>query len=360
MTEIRLPYFILGLIFSAMGMGLVFYSVKTRPTLIYTHNNTVYDRKLFDGELYQNWVRRIIRQSGHQPSVVYNTSNATTGKTEKGILKPPCKGITRIQNRPLNELTMARIEQRNSDLSRGGTWKPQNCTAQHRVAIIIPYRDRYNHLVRLLAALVPILKQQNIYFKIYVTEQFGNYTFNKGVLMNAAFKEALKEEAWQCFIFHDVDLIPESVHNMYTCPWQPRHMSVSIDEFNYDLPPIFDTLVGGVFAIRTEHFQDVNGYSNSYWGWGAEDDDMSARLLKKGFRIDRPPYHVARYQMVKHKKRKHNPYRHIIYSKNSRLYQTDGLNSLNYTLVTTTETTLYTNLLIDVGHPPKLWYFPLS
>ena len=63
--------------------------------------------------------------------------------------------------------------------------------------------------------------------------QVGRFTFNKGVLMNAAFKEALKEETWSCFVFHDVDLLPENVRNMYTCPWQPRHMSASVDEFGY-------------------------------------------------------------------------------------------------------------------------------
>ena len=39
----------------------------------------------------------------------------------------------------------------------------------------------------------------------------------------------------------------------------------------------YEYLVGGVFVLRTEHFQQLNGYSNSYWGWGAEDDDMSVR-----------------------------------------------------------------------------------
>jgi len=51
--------------------------------------------------------------------------------------------------------------------------------------------------------------------------------------MNIAFVEALKQYAFQCFVFHDVDLIPEDDRNMYSCPPQPRHMSVAIDEMGY-------------------------------------------------------------------------------------------------------------------------------
>jgi predicted glycosyltransferase involved in capsule biosynthesis len=41
----------------------------------------------------------------------------------------------------------------------------------------------------------------------------------------------------------------------------------------------YQELVGGVLNMRTEHFQKVNGYSNLYWGWGAEDDDMAYRYV---------------------------------------------------------------------------------
>lgn len=88
-------------------------------------------------------------------------------------------------------------------------------------------------MVTLLYYLHPILQRQELDYKIYLSEQFGNGTYNKGVLMNAAFIYALNEYDFQCFVFHDVDLIPEDDRNMYSCPVFPRHMSVAIDEMNY-------------------------------------------------------------------------------------------------------------------------------
>lgn len=93
--------------------------------------------------------------------------------------------------------------------------------------------------------------------------------------MNAGFMEAWKMVDASCFIFHDVDLLPEDDRNMYSCPGQPRHLSVAVDTFNYILP--YQNLVGGVLNIKGEHFFTVNGYSNLFWGWGGEDDDMSIR-----------------------------------------------------------------------------------
>jgi hypothetical protein len=59
--------------------------------------------------------------------------------------------------------------------------------------------------------------------------------FNRGMLMNIGFKEAQQQqEKFQCFIFHDVDLLPEHDGNPYTCPedGKPRLMSYSIDFWN--------------------------------------------------------------------------------------------------------------------------------
>ena len=59
------------------------------------------------------------------------------------------------------------------------------------------------------------------------------------MLMNIGFTEALKLRpgSWDCFIFHDVDLLPENDHNLYTCPALPRHMSVAVDSMAYRSVP---------------------------------------------------------------------------------------------------------------------------
>jgi hypothetical protein len=53
----------------------------------------------------------------------------------------------------------------------GGSWAPDDCKARHSVCIIIPYRDRKDHLWTLLYRLIPVLKRQQLDFKIFVVEQ---------------------------------------------------------------------------------------------------------------------------------------------------------------------------------------------
>jgi len=59
------------------------------------------------------------------------------------------------------------------EVKAGGTGRPADCVARHRVAIIIPFRDRPQHLQTLLYNLHPILLRQQIDYQIFVIEQEG-------------------------------------------------------------------------------------------------------------------------------------------------------------------------------------------
>lgn len=77
------------------------------------------------------------------------------------------------------------------------------------------------------------LQKQQLDYAIFIVHQADNTKFNKAKLMNIGFMEARKIYDWQCYIFHDVDLLPEDDRNLYFCSDQPRHMAVAVDKFNY-------------------------------------------------------------------------------------------------------------------------------
>lgn len=234
-------------------------------------------------------------------------------------------------------------------LEPGGRFWPKECRSRHKVAIVIPYRDREEHLRIFLHNIHPILGRQQLDYGIYIVEEAGDTKFNRAMLMNIGFAEALKLYDWQCFIFHDVDLLPEDDRNIYSCPEQPRHMSVAVDTLAYKLP--YATIFGGVSALTTEQMQKVNGFSNEFWGWGGEDDDMSNRIKYHGFTVSRYSEKIARYTMMKHTKDKPNPDRYNKLYKGKTRYKTDGLNSLKYKVLKVEEKTLYTWVLVELTQP---------
>ena len=70
-------------------------------------------------------------------------------------------------------------------------------------------------------------------------------------------------------------------------------MSVAVDKFDYQLP--YEGIFGGVSAISVKHFNFVNGFSNQFWGWGGEDDDMSKRLTMNNLEVTRYSPDIARW-----------------------------------------------------------------
>ncbi|KAL3272319.1 hypothetical protein HHI36_024268 [Cryptolaemus montrouzieri] len=245
--------------------------------------------------------------------------------------------------------TIEQLELRFSWLKPGGNYAPDTCNVLKKMALIIPFRCRGAHLLLFLQHMHPFLQRQLLDYTIFIIEQDGDGPFNRALLMNVGYVEALKRRNYDCFIFHDVDLLPENDKNLYTCPIQPRHMSVAVDSLKYKLP--YRDIFGGVSAISTEHFRLLNGFSNSFWGWGGEDDDMSNRIRHHKLLISRYPPTIARYTMLTHKKDKPSPNRYDILKLGQQKFDKDGLNSLEYRVLKRREHLLYTWILVKVDVP---------
>ena len=56
-------------------------------------------------------------------------------------------------------------------VSRGGRWKPCDCRPRSKLALIIPFRDRFEHLSSLLNNIIPFLQYQRRHFQIFLVEQ---------------------------------------------------------------------------------------------------------------------------------------------------------------------------------------------
>ncbi|XP_061660059.1 beta-1,4-galactosyltransferase 4-like isoform X2 [Syngnathoides biaculeatus] len=210
---------------------------------------------------------------------------------------PLLQGAVKLNFQP--SLKLKEVEDEKKQVTEG-QYQPSSCRARQSVAILIPHRNRERHLLYLLHHLHPFLQRQQLHYAVYVVQQAGDATFNRAKLLNVGFLEALKDYSWDCFIFHDVDLVPENDHNLYICDSQPKHLVVGRNATGYKLH--YKGYFGGVTAMSREQFRKVNGFSNTYWGWGGEDDDLRIRVELQKMKIVRPPAAVARYTMVFHKR----------------------------------------------------------
>lgn len=157
------------------------------------------------------------------------------------------------RNENLNELIDP------SDIQLGGEFIPPNCLPDFSTAIIIPYRKRPDQLKAFLIYIHNFLRRQQIHYRIFVVEQFDEKPFNRAKLLNVGAVYAIQRK-FPCLIFHDIDLFPMNLGNLYVCTALPRHMSVQIDKFYFNL--IYEDYVGGSISMQTDVYQAINGLSN--------------------------------------------------------------------------------------------------
>ncbi|XP_048840232.1 beta-1,4-galactosyltransferase 5 isoform X1 [Brienomyrus brachyistius] len=261
---------------------------------------------------------------------------------------PSMKGRVDVN---MSEVALSEVQRslllEDRSLALGGHWKPHDCMPRWKVAILIPFRNRHEHLPILLRHLVPALQRQRLQFGFYVIEQVGTEAFNRAMLFNVGFREAMKDLDWDCMVFHDVDHILENDRNYYGCGEMPRHFAVKLNKYSYMLP--YTEFFGGVSGLTVEQFRKINGFPNAFWGWGGEDDDLWNRVQFAGYTVSRPPGDVGRYMSIPHHHRGEAQFlgRYTLLRQSKKRQEVDGLNNLNYS-PRISRTALYTNITVQL------------
>jgi hypothetical protein len=148
-----------------------------------------------------------------------------------------------------------------------------------KLGIIVPYRDRYEQLITFKNSIGEFLKGIN--YELIIVEQDDAKMFNRGKLLNIGFIEAKKLKC-DYVVFHDVDMIPVDVDYSYS-PF-PIHLATNFIPNNTRI--IFDEYFGGITLFPMNVFESINGFSNEYWGWGFEDDDLLYRCVINNVDLD--------------------------------------------------------------------------
>lgn len=154
-----------------------------------------------------------------------------------------------------------------------------------KLGVIVPYRNRESHLKKFTSETEKYLKSKKIDFEIIIVEQADDKPFNRGKLLNVGYIKA-KSLGCDYVVFHDIDMIPIEVDYAYS--EVPLHLATHFElEYEKAKNLEFDDYFGGVTMMSNSTFESVNGYSNLYWGWGFEDDDLLFRCAQKGIALDK-------------------------------------------------------------------------
>lgn len=134
--------------------------------------------------------------------------------------------------------------------------------------IIIPYRNRKEHIEYFLEYSWKLIKQHLPNTKLVIVEQEEGKLFNRGKILNVGFQEYLDKTEY--FITHDVDVNPNE--NAITKYYSNK---------NYNIVRIFNPhnlSLGCISKLSNNSIKNINGFPNNIWGWGIEDRALFYRV----------------------------------------------------------------------------------
>ena len=154
-----------------------------------------------------------------------------------------------------------------------------------KLGVCVPYRNRESHLKEFIPKVGKYLEDRGIDYQIYFGHQVDDKLFNRGATKNIAAEWAFKEGC-DYIVWHDIDMIPEDGGGAdYSYPKEaPRHIATQISQMGYELK--YEEYFGGAVLFTKEQVEKTNGYSNDYWDWGMEDDDLFWRCNLEGYVVN--------------------------------------------------------------------------
>jgi hypothetical protein len=193
------------------------------------------------------------------------------------------------------------------------------------VALIIPHRNRVEHLKELLTRLDAYNLNSHT-LDVYVIDQNNSEKFNRGLLLNIGFYLAEKQH-YDRYIFHDVDSYPDE--ELF-----PQYFQFLDDSVHFASPYLgykytYPEFLGGVEGFTEEDYQTINGFPNTFFGWGGEDDALYNRLAAENITIYRPTkgkYILADHEQAKGNEKNQMKYENVLEDLNH--YKENGVKQL--------------------------------
>lgn len=131
-------------------------------------------------------------------------------------------------------------------------------TQAHKLAVIVPFRDRFEELMEFVPHLHQFLKNASINHRILIINQADKLRFNRAALINIGYKMSVIDCDY--LAMHDVDLLPVNPKLSYDFPGEGSAFHVASPK----LHPLYhyEKFVGGILILTHADFQHINGLSN--------------------------------------------------------------------------------------------------
>jgi hypothetical protein len=222
-----------------------------------------------------------------------------------------------------------------------------------KILIVVPFgdlkpeekrTDQLNAFIKHMTDL--ITKEHNESVCIVIADQIDPLSyFNRGQLLNAGVKWYVdNNSAPEYVILHDVDMLPNRVlFNEYlNISGSTSLVPVNSAEYKASYGKVIINAGGAIFGLSYSDYVEANGYPNTFWSWGGEDDAFGKRLklikkdtysrVKKGnitsTDIQRKKSHQSKMEYLR-KNKIRSMMVHENLAEDNKSWQTNGYNNVS-------------------------------